>query len=249
MRYNLWSNIVLLCLGISILTFLLWKENSIDRIRQSAINKYYYWFIGIFMGCCIISNAIQTYMCTRKLVDIGGSVLYTILGWLSFIIVVVYHEYLRIPFANVLGYIIYSSKIEDSVNEINQTISEQGCSSSTDTPSTDGKDTPSGTCPKDTERSIFEICTLLRSGSLFDASLLYLWPQLKHTNGVSNTSISSTDTSSLSITNDSLAENVSKLFMTCYLRDIIGETVLFALVGIMCIFIYEYLTSKYICIK
>jgi hypothetical protein len=155
-------------------------------------------------------------------------------------IIVAYREYLRIPLSNVLGYIIYSRSIDNLVTGINANIV---C-----------KDPEQ--CPKDGERSIFEICTMLRSGDLFDKSMFYLWPQLNYAEGVStspnsipNMSVGEGEPtpSRLYISNPELSEYITKLFMVCYNRDIIGELALFIISGVTCSFIYAYLTSKYIC--
>ena len=239
MKYNIWINIALLFAGLAILTYMLWSQTSITDIKQSVNSIYYNWFIGVFITLCIVSNAVQTYVCTYNLSDVGGSVLYTLLGWMSFMIIVAYRDYLRIPLSNVLGYIIYARSIDNLVTGINLNIV---C-----------KDPEQ--CPKDGERSIFEICTLLRSGDLFDKSMFYLWPQLNYAQGVSSSPapgmvISDEHTSSpsrLYISNTELAEYITKLFMVCYRRDIIGELALFILSGLTCSFIYAYLTSKYVC--
>jgi hypothetical protein len=154
-------------------------------------------------------------------------------------IIVAYREYLRIPLSNVLGYIIYARSIDNLVTGINANIV---C-------------IDPEKCPKDGERSIFEICTLLRSGDLFDKSMFYLWPQLNYAQGVSSSPAPDmgvsdgniTPSARLYISNPELAEYITKLFMVCYRRDIIGELALFILSGLTCSFIYAYLTSKYVC--
>lgn len=243
MTYILIFNIVLLVVGIAILQILLWRIKTISTIKLDSMNGYYIGFIGLLVTASVVGNTIQIYLCNNKISDIWKSIIYTLLGWMAFVIVVVYREALRIPFSNILGYLVYSTTIENLVNCIN---SELAC-----------KDPEN--CPKDIERTIFEICTLLRSGRLFDVSLLYLWPQFKSSSEVSagnhldGTPIISTDEanheSSFRIINQELGTCVSNLFMVCYNRDLLGEFVLFILTGILCCFVCEYVISTIKCTK
>lgn len=241
MTYILVFNIVLLVVGIAILQVLLWRIKSISYIKLDSINKYYIGFVGIIVSASIIGNTIQMYLCNNNISDIWKYMIYTILGWMAFVIVVVYREALRIPFSNVLGYLVYSTTIENLVNCINSSIT---CADPDN-------------CPKDIERTIFEICTLLRSGRLFDASLLHLWPQFKTSSEVAagdhldgTPSISSYEASNettFRIINQELGVCVSNLFMICYNRDLLGELVLFMMTGVLCSFICEYVLSTFKC--
>jgi hypothetical protein len=169
MSYTIVLNIVLLVVGLIGLNYVVWKINNIDEIKKDIQAVYYKWLLGILGIVFIVSNSIQTYLCTKKWFDIISSIIYTLLSWMCFAISIVYRETLRIPIANVIGYLFYSKTIEHLVNCINANIKE--C-------------TDPVKCPKDDERSIFEICTLLRSGKLFDLSVMYLWPQLKEPNAI-----------------------------------------------------------------
>jgi hypothetical protein len=258
MSYTIVLNIVLLVVGIIGLNYMLWKLTNIEEIKKDIQSIYYKWLLGILVIVFICSNAIQTYLCTKQILDIFTSVIYTLLSWMCFSISIVYREYLRIPIANVIGYLFYSKKIENLVNCINSQIKE--C-------------TDPDKCPKDDERSIFEICTLLRGGKLFDLSVLYLWPQLNESNGIGvnksdnpikeeepikekepikeDTNVSPVLTGGsgipLSITQPELLECISNLFMTCYHRDLIGDIILFSLTGVLCVYISEYILSTYKC--
>ena len=241
MSYTIGLNTVFLVVGLIGLNVLVWRITSIDDLKNEAESKYYNWFLIAFGSLCIVSNSVQLYSCTHKVVDIFGAIIYTLLSWMCFIIVVVYREYLRIPIANVIGYLMYSRSIEHWVNCINGIIKNIKCADPEN-------------CPKDEERSIFEICTLLRSGKLFDLSIIYLWPQLNKLTGLnqgdSNESpISMESDGNLRITNTDLIQCISGLFITCYKRDLMGDIILFSLTGILCVFISEYILSTYKCLK
>ena len=232
MSYTIVLNNILLIVGLIGLNVILWKITSIEDIKNNSISFYYNWFLSGFIIFCVISNAIQAYNCTHNFVDIIGASLFTILSWMCFAIVIVYREYLRIPVSNVLGYLVYSRNIEYLVNDINKYI----------------KCADPEKCPKDDERSVFEICTLLRSGKLFDLSILYLWPQLNNPEEVGLGESSRETNGILHITNPDLIRCINDLFMACYKRDLIGDIVLFSLTGVMCVFISEYIMSSYKCV-
>jgi hypothetical protein len=236
MSYNVGVNLSVLLGTMTILFWNTWRVTDIREIKTGQPRKYYRWFVIIVCCIMLILNSVKTYQCSKNMQYIGYAILFTLLGWLAFVIVVMYKEYLCIPFSNVLGYLVYSRTIENIVSCINTSMQ---CSDPTK-------------CKSDPEKSVFEICTLLRSGELFDNSLMYLWPDISKLRnaplvGDGAGGGGEGTTSDFQISDVNVSECVSHLFSTCYKRDLLGEITLFFLTGFMCIFVVEYLLSKYAC--
>ena len=79
------------------------KSQSIELI-QSIYNKYIYSTIGSQCFINIITNLIGCYSSFEEVIYV---ILYTMLTWVSFILIITFKQYLRIPMANVFGYLWY----------------------------------------------------------------------------------------------------------------------------------------------
>ena len=79
---------------------------SVDSINmvQSIYNIYIYSTISIQCVINIITNLIR---CSSNFEEVIYVLIYTMITWISFIIVITFKQYLRIPMANVFGYLWY----------------------------------------------------------------------------------------------------------------------------------------------
>jgi len=80
------------------------SESPSIELVQSIYNKYIYSTIG---SQCFINLVTNLMGCSSSFEEVIYVILYTMLTWISFIIVITFKQYLRIPMANVFGYLWY----------------------------------------------------------------------------------------------------------------------------------------------
>lgn len=80
------------------------EDTSQTKTVNSLYNKYIYFTIGVQ---CVINIIINLIGCSSNFGEVIYVILYTLITWISFIIIVTFKQYLRIPMANVFGYLWY----------------------------------------------------------------------------------------------------------------------------------------------
>ena len=97
-----------------------YSDESANKINKP--NNYIYeniYLPGVIISQFVINIITNIISCSSNFSEVGFVILYTMLAWLSFIIIVYWKDYLRIPMANVFGYIWVSSKIKIAIQSLN----------------------------------------------------------------------------------------------------------------------------------
>ena len=97
-----------------------YKDASADKINKS--NNYLYnniYLPGTIISQLIINIITNIINCSSNISAVLFVMLYTLMAWVSFIIIVYSKDYLRIPMANVFGYIWCSAKIKPAIYSLN----------------------------------------------------------------------------------------------------------------------------------
>lgn len=228
------------------------------RLDSTKTSTPYNWFIGSLTLVMIASSALTAFQCpsTNKTTNVLYAIFSTLACWSIFAFVVYGREYFRMSFANVFGYMWVSKKANDILNKIspanNIDADELIKLLSTNTTDSSGTKYPIGNDAdiqllkkKLTKHSIddnFELMTYIRSGINYVPSLKYI---KDYTNKFFEKPISDAIDSGMDGVKDNA--DLMELLDTVYTRDIIGEIILFAMAGIMCSYLSEYLIKKINC--
>jgi hypothetical protein len=190
----------------------------------------------------------------NKIANIGYSVFITLACWSIFLFIVYGREYLRISFANVFGYLWISKKATEiitkiipknliDIEELLRKTKEETGNNKTNYP-TDNLSFQKliESIPKTRIDDNFELLTYLRSGTNYIPSLTYI---KDFTNKVFTENIEKAINNGV----DGVKENedLIELLNALYIRDVIGEIILFVLAGVMCSYLSEYLIQKINC--
>jgi hypothetical protein len=88
-----------------------------SNIQKSDDNIYNNFLWGTLSCQAVINIIVHIINCSNNIGEIGLVILYTFIAWISFIIVVYFKQYLRVPMANVFGYIWYAHNIKINLND------------------------------------------------------------------------------------------------------------------------------------
>jgi len=228
------------------------------RLGSPNSSSPYNWFIGGLVLVMMASGALTAFQCpsVNKTTNILYAIFSTLACWSIFAFVVYGREYLRMSFANVFGYMWVSTRANEILNKISPSnnvdadklikllASNNDGSSATKYPIGTEADIEF-LKKKLTKYSVddnFEMMTYIRSGTNYVPSLKYI---KDYTNKFFETDISNAIDGGI----DGVKENedLMELLNIVYTRDIIGEIILFAMAGIMCSYLSEYLIKKINC--
>jgi hypothetical protein len=237
----------------------LYCENITDcRLDSNKTSTPYNWFLGGLLLVMVSSAALTAFQCpsTSKTTNILYAIFSTIACWSIFAFIVYGREYFRMSFANVFGYMWISKKANDILNKISPSnnidadelikLLSSNSDSSSVTKYPIGKDSDVEFLKKKlTKHSVddnFELMTYIRSGINYVPSLKYI---KDYTNKFFVKNISD----SIDGGQDEVRKNedLIELLNIVYTRDMIGEIILFAMAGIMCSYLSEYLIKKINC--
>lgn len=111
-------NIICLIITVSVLysNRITYYTNKLN-IQKSDDNVYNRFLWGTIFWQTIINIITHIINCSNNIGEIVFVILYTCIAWFSFIIVVYFKQYLRVPMANVFGYIWYAPNIKLNLND------------------------------------------------------------------------------------------------------------------------------------
>jgi hypothetical protein len=222
------------------------------RLNPSITSGAYGWFFTILIILMVATNILKSINCPseNKLANIGYSVFITLACWSIFLFIVYGREYLRMSFANVFGYLWISKKATDiitkiipknlvDVEELLREIKKEPPNNKTNQELVQKL---IQSIPKTRIDDNFELLTYLRSGTNYVPGLIYI---KDFTNKVFTEKVEKAINDGVDAVkkNDDLIELLNVL----YIRDVIGEIILFVLAGVMCSYLSEYLIQKINC--
>lgn len=111
-------NIICLIITVSFLysNRITYYTNKLN-IQKSDDTVYNRFLWGTIFWQTIINIITHIINCSNNIGEIVFVILYTGIAWFSFIIVVYFKQYLRVPMANVFGYIWYAHNIKLNLND------------------------------------------------------------------------------------------------------------------------------------
>lgn len=220
------------------------------RSDSNQTSGAYNWFVGILLVLMVATNVLTAINCPsdNKMANIGYAIFSTLACWSIFLFVVYGREYLRMSFANVFGYMWISKKANDIITQIipksyvdlEELITKLNKETDKKYPiDKNSFDELLEAVPKTRIDDNFELLTYLRSGTNYI-------PSLKYVKNFTN-KIFRNDVATAIDTADMKNVQLIELLNLLYIRDVIGEIILFVLSAIMCAYLSEYLINKINC--
>lgn len=95
-------------------------QDTSEKQPEPTTNIYNQYLSFTVVSQCIINIITNLIGCSSNFGEAGYVILYTLITWISFVIIVSCRQYLRIPLANVFGYLWYYRALSRALKDENK---------------------------------------------------------------------------------------------------------------------------------